>query len=153
VHPSTIHGGTQFPAYADRCVLGVERCTVAGETVASACAEIEGLLERARAADPRFQAELNLIVGREPVKLEASGPLVRALDGAIADRLGAPPRHLGDMGWADSGILAEAGIPCAIFGPAGHGHHTAGEYVELESLRRCADVIEAMARSYCGVRT
>jgi succinyl-diaminopimelate desuccinylase len=53
------------------------------------------------------------------------------------------------MGWSDSGILAEAGIPCAIFGPAGAGNHTAGEYAELASLIACADVLEATARELC----
>jgi acetylornithine deacetylase len=150
VHPSTISGGAQFPAYAQSCLLGVERCIVAGETVAGARAEMQELLARGAAADPRFDAELRLIVGREPVKLDASGPLVRALDRAIEARLGRAPRHVGDMGWSDSGILVEAGIPCAIFGPAGAGNHTAGEYVELDSLVACADVLEATARELCS---
>ncbi|MDQ6817697.1 MAG: M20/M25/M40 family metallo-hydrolase, partial [Actinomycetota bacterium] len=150
VHPSTISGGTQFPAYAHSCLLGVERCTVAGETVAGARAEMHELLARAAAADSRFDAELRLIVGREPVKIDASGPLVRALDRAIEARLGRAPRHVGDMGWSDSGILVQAGIPCAIFGPAGAGNHTAGEYVELASLVACANVLEATARELCS---
>ncbi|MGI8572250.1 MAG: M20/M25/M40 family metallo-hydrolase [Solirubrobacteraceae bacterium] len=150
IHPSTISGGTQFPAYPASCLLGVERCTVAGETVAGARAEIEELLDRATAADSRFQADLRMIVGREPVKLDASGPLVCALDRAIESRLGRPPRHVGDMGWSDSGILADAGIPCAIFGPSGAGNHTAGEYVDVDSLTACADIIETSAREFCS---
>jgi acetylornithine deacetylase len=150
VHPSTIAGGTQFPAYARSCVLGIERCTVAGETVAGAIDEVKRLLERAHGADPRFDADVRLIVGREPVKLDPQAPLVRALDREIKARLGHPPRHVGDMGWADSGILSEAGIPCAIFGPTGGGHHTAQEYVEIESLVQCAEIIEATARAFCG---
>jgi acetylornithine deacetylase len=150
VHPSAISGGTQFPAYADSCVLAIERCTVAGETVAGARAEVEDLLARAVAADSRFDAELRLVIGREPVKLDTAGPLVGALDRAIEARLGRPSRHVGDMGWSDSGILADAGIPCAIFGPAGAGNHTAGEYVEVASLGACADVLEAAARELCS---
>jgi acetylornithine deacetylase len=152
VHPSTISGGSQFPAYAAQCRLGIERCTVAGETVADARAEIEALLHRARAADPRFDATVELIVGREPVSLDTSGPLVRTLDAEIERRRGVRPRHLGDMGWADSGILVEAGIPCAIFGPTGDGHHTAHEYVEVESLIECAEIIEATAVAFCGAQ-
>lgn len=150
VHPSTISGGTQFPAYPASCLLGVERCTVAGETVAGARAEIEDLLDRAAVADSRFQADLRLIVGREPVQLDATGPLVRALDRAIESRLGRRAQHVGDMGWSDSGILVAAGIPCAIFGPSGAGNHTAGEYVDVDSLAACADIIEASARQFCS---
>jgi acetylornithine deacetylase len=149
VHPSTIAGGTQFPVYAAACTLGIERCLVAGETVAGAQAEVDALLARARVADPRFDAEVELVVGREPVSLDESGPLVRALDAAIEARTGRAPAHVGDMGWADSGILAEAGIPCAIFGPAGDGHHTAHEYVTVDSLIACTEIIEATARAFC----
>jgi acetylornithine deacetylase len=149
VHPSTISGGTQFPVYAAACTLGIERCLVAGESVAGARAEIDALLTRARLADPRLGAEVELVVGREPVSLDESGPLVRALDAAIEAHTGRAPAHVGDMGWADSGILAEAGIPCAIFGPAGDGHHTAHEYVTVDSLIACAEIIEATARAFC----
>lgn len=152
VHPSTIQGGTQFPVYAGACTLGIERCLVAGESVAGARAEVDALLARARAADPRFDGAVELVVGREPVKLDEAGPLVLALDAAIEARTGSPPAHVGDMGWADSGLLMEAGIPCAIFGPAGDGHHTAHEYVEIGSLIACTDIIEAAARAFCGAQ-
>jgi len=151
VHASTISGGSQFPAYPTRCALGIERCTVAGETVADARAEIDALLDAARAADPRFKARTRLVVGREPIKLDSDGPLVQTLDAEITRHRGAPPRHLGDIGWADSGLLVEAGIPCVIFGPTGAGCHTAEEYVEVDSLVACAEIIEHTARSFCGV--
>ena len=50
------------------------------------------------------------------------------------------------MGWMDSGLLVDAGIPCAVFGPSGHGEHTAGEWVDLDSVRTCAEALEAAAR-------
>ncbi|MDE3133844.1 MAG: M20/M25/M40 family metallo-hydrolase, partial [Acidobacteriota bacterium] len=153
VHPSTIAGGSQFPVYAGACALGIERCLVAGESVAGARAEVDALLARARAADGRLRAEVELIVGREPVKLDQGSPLLQALDAAITARTGRAPAHVGDMGWADSGILAEAGIPCAIFGPTGDGHHTAHEYVEVESLIACSEIIEATARAFCSGQT
>ena len=150
VHASTISGGTQFPAYPTSVKLGIERCTVAGESVAGAAAEVETLLARARAADPRLRATARLIVGREPVRLDVSGPLVQALDLAIERHQGKPPEHIGDIGWADSGLLAEAGIPCVIFGPAGAGCHTADEYATVSSLVASAEIIEAAARAFCS---
>jgi acetylornithine deacetylase len=122
---------------------------VAGETVADARAEIDALLDSARASDPRFTATARLVVGREPVKLDSAGPLVQALEAEITRHRGAAPRHLGDIGWADSGLLVEAGIPCVIFGPTGAGCHTAEEYVELDSLVACAEILEATASSFC----
>ena len=55
-----------------------------------------------------------------------------------------------DIGWMDSGILSDAGIPCAVFGPSGHGEHTHEEWVDVESLDVCARVLERAILSFSG---
>jgi acetylornithine deacetylase/succinyl-diaminopimelate desuccinylase-like protein len=150
IHAATIAGGTQLPAYPGLCRLSVERCLIAGESVDQSRAEIEALLAAARAADPRFAADSRLVVGREPVSLERDDPVVLALVAGAAGELGHAPLVRGDIGWADSGIFAEAGIPCAQFGPVGDGEHTAGEWVDVESVKLVARVLEAAARRYCA---
>ena len=89
-------------------------------------------------------------MGREPVDLDAAEPVVAALASAATTALGRAPRLRGDMGWMDSGLLVEAGIPCAVFGPTGDGEHTAGEWVDLASVEMCARVLEGAARAFCG---
>ncbi len=150
IHASTIEGGTQLPAYPGLCRLGVERCLIAGESVAQSRAEIDALLAAAHAVDPRFDATSRLVVGREPVALRRDDPVVLALVGAAAEELGHPPVVRGDIGWADSGIFAEAGIPCAQFGPIGDGEHTAGEWVDVESVALVARALERAVRAYCS---
>jgi acetylornithine deacetylase len=152
VHVSTVSGGTSFPVYPASCVLGIERCTLPGETVAQAVREMRELLLRARETDARFDGELRIVVAREAVRLDPDQAILRALDGAVTERLGRPPRHIGDMGWGDSGILVEAGIPCAIFGPSGAGHHSAEEWVDVASVIACTNILEATARAFCAVR-
>jgi len=150
IHAATIAGGEQYPTYPDRCALGVERCLVAGETVAQAGAEIDELLAAARRADRRFDGDATMVVGREPVTLDADEPVVAALRRAVAETLGRPPRVRGDIGWMDSGLLAAAGIPCVVFGPEGHGEHTADEWVDLASIDACARALQATARAFCA---
>ena len=150
IHAATIAGGTQLPAYPSSCRLGIERCLIAGESVAESRAEIETLLAAARAADGRFAASNRLVVGREPVTLSRDDPVVLALVAVAAAELDHPPRVRGDIGWADSGIFAEAGIPCAQFGPIGDGEHTSGEWVDVASVKLVARVLEAVARRYCA---
>jgi acetylornithine deacetylase len=150
IHASTISGGDQLPVYPARCVLGVERCLVAGETVAQAQAEMEGLLAAARAADARFEGALRTIVAREPLAQSAGEPVVAAVVEAAAAQLGRPPVVRGDIAWGDSGLLVEAGIPCVTFGPIGHGEHTADEWVDLASVATTAAVLEATARRFCS---
>ena len=150
IHSSTIAGGDQYPVYPARCVLGVERCLTAGESVAQAEAEMRVLLDAAAAADARFSGSLTTVVGRDPVQLDAAEPIVAALASAATSALGRPAVLRGDMGWMDSGLLVEAGIPCAVFGPSGHGEHTAGEWVDLASVEVCAHALEAVAREFCA---
>ena len=150
IHASTISGGDQLPVYPARCTLGVERCLIAGESVAQAQAEMEGLLAAAREADPRFRGDLRTVVAREPLEQSADEPIIVAVAVAAATVLGRPPVVRGDIGWADSGLLVEAGIPCATFGPVGHGEHTADEWVDLDSVATTAQVLERTALAFCA---
>jgi acetylornithine deacetylase len=152
VHASTIRGGHTYPAYPGSCELSVERCLVPGESVAQAQFEIEELLHRARTADPRFQGSYSTPIAREPMVLPDGEPVVAELT-AVAERvLGRPVVRRCDIGWGDSGLLVEAGIPCVTFGPIGGGEHTADEWVDLESVERCAEIYEAVVRSFCSAR-
>jgi acetylornithine deacetylase len=150
IHAATIEGGTQLPAYPAICTLGVERCLIGGETVAQSLAEMEALLEAARSADPRFAAELRTIVAREAMYMAPDEPVVAAVAAAASGVLGRPATRCGDIGWGDSGLLVEAGIPCVTYGPTGHGEHTAEEWVDLASVAQTAAVLEGAARLFCG---
>jgi acetylornithine deacetylase len=150
IHASTIAGGDQLPAYPARCTLAVERCLIAGETVAQGQAEMEGLLSVARDADPRFRGDLRTVVAREPLEQSADEPVIATVAAAAATVLGRPPVLRGDIGWADSGLLVEAGIPVATFGPVGHGEHTADEWVDLASVATTVQVLERTALAFCA---
>ena len=84
------------------------------------------------------------------MSLSRDDPVVLALVAAAAVELGHAPVVRGDIGWADSGIFAEAGIPCAQFGPIGDGEHTTGEWVDVASVKLVARVLEAAVRHYCA---
>jgi acetylornithine deacetylase/succinyl-diaminopimelate desuccinylase-like protein len=149
VHASTVRGGQTYPSYPAECVVGVERCVMPGESIAQSEAEMDALIERARAADARFEGGWRTVVAREPVLLDRAEPVVQATVEAAAAVLGRPPVVRSDYGWMDSGILVEAGIPCIVFGPTGDGLHTADEWVDLESIETCASVFERLTRSFC----
>ena len=150
VHASTIEGGASYPSYPNRCTLGVERCLIPGETVQTSDEEIRLLVEEAARADSRFRGSWRRIVGRDPVSVGGDEPIVAALVDAATEELGRTVATRFDMGWMDSGILVEAGIPCVAFGPAGFGEHTAEEWVDLQSLDVCSRVLEATAHRFCA---
>jgi acetylornithine deacetylase len=135
LHASLIEGGQEFSSYPERCLLTGERRTLPGETAA----EIEADL-RAAAGD----AEVRLLVSREPFEVDEGHELVRAV-GAVAGTSGV----IGVPFWTDAALVAAAGIPTVLFGPAGEGAHAAVEWVDVRSLDRCREVYGAVAAAFC----
>ena len=52
--------------------------------------------------------------------------------------------------WADSALLAGAGIPTVLFGPAGEGAHAVVEWVDIAAAERCLEVYISVACEFCG---
>jgi len=52
--------------------------------------------------------------------------------------------------WADSALLAAAGIPTVLFGPRGDGLHTEVEWVDVPSLEQCVAIYGAVAAEICS---
>ncbi|HEY1478674.1 MAG TPA: M20/M25/M40 family metallo-hydrolase [Gaiellales bacterium] len=150
IHASTITGGDQLPVYPATCTVGIERCLIPGETWRGAEDEMRQMLARARAADPELDATLRTIVGRDPIAIPRDAPVAQVLLAAFEAELGHAPVVRGEIGWMDSGILFESGVPCLTFGPVGAGEHTATEWVDIGSVETCAKVLERAAREFCS---
>ena len=59
--------------------------------------------------------------------------------------LGREPETVGVPFWADSALLAAAGIPTVVFGPTGEGLHSEVEWVDLASLEQCVEIYSRVA--------
>ena len=150
LHASLVGGGQELSSYPERCVLAVERRTLPGETAGGVARELEGLLARAREADPRLVTELRVGVVREPFEVDPQAAIVRQLRAAALSVLGAEPPIVGDHPWMDAAFTAAAGIPTVVFGPGGAGAHAVEEYGEIASVQQCADVLFETARRLCA---
>jgi acetylornithine deacetylase len=144
VHASVIEGGVELSSYPGRCVLGLERRTLPGETGAHVEAELEALLDRCRAADSELEAELRTLLVREPFEVDAASDLVHAVRAAVAEATGQAPPVAGASYWADAAFIAAAGIPTVMFGPSGEGAHAIEEWVSVSDT-------EAVTRALVGV--
>ena len=69
---------------------------------------------------------------------------------AASSVLGSEPELVGVSYWADSALLADAGIPTVLFGPRGEGAHAEVEWVDVESLERCVEIYLAVAGELCA---
>ena len=136
-HAAVIEGGQEYSSYPARCLLKGERRTVPGETVESVLLEIEELAVGTGAT-------ITLPFHRGPFEVAPDAPVVTALQ-----------RYLGNEAvggvafWADSALLAEAGISTVLYGPVVGGIHGEDEWVDLASLERCHDAYLAVAREVC----
>ncbi len=149
IHASLIQGGSELSSYPASCTLSIERRLVPGETPASAEQELQDIIDTAAAADPAFRATLERGLYRAPFEQAPEDRIVTAVRDAATAVLGTPPPLIGEWGWMDSALLAEAGIPTVIFGPNGAGAHADEEWVDLDSLDRCRQIYIRAARSFC----
>ncbi len=150
VHASLISGGSEMSSYPARCVVGLERRTLPGETRGSAEAELEALLGRCRAADPELRASARTLLVREPFEVAPEEEVVGVVRDAAAGVLGSEPAIGGASYWADAAFIAAAGIPTVMFGPGGEGAHAAVEWVSVEDTVAVAGTLTAAARRFCA---
>jgi len=150
LHAPMLRGGTELSTYAARCVLGIERRTIPGETEAGVLAEIAALAEQAGAADPSFQAGIRSLLARNAFEVSQEAAIVQIVGEATARHRGRAPSLIGKPFWMDSAILADAGVETVIIGPVGGGAHTTEEWVDLGSLADLAAILAKAAMDYCA---
>jgi acetylornithine deacetylase len=150
LHASLIEGGTGLSTYPPRCQLQIERRTLPGETAESIHAELAAILDNLHRADPQFNAQAEITLYRPPLETPASDPVVTTVAASIGQIVGQPSTPVGAPFWMDAALLSEAGIPTVIFGPVGAGAHADVEWVDLQSVAVCTDVLVAAARAFCG---
>jgi acetylornithine deacetylase len=150
VHASLIEGGVELSSYPARCVVGLERRTLPGETAADVQAELGALLDGCRAADADLVAEQRTLLVREPFEVAADADVVAAVSAAAAGVLGRPPTIGGASYWADAAFIAAAGIPTVMFGPGGEGAHATEEWVSIADTEAVARTLAAVAAKLCA---
>jgi acetylornithine deacetylase len=150
LHASLISGGQELSSYPAECRLQVERRMLPGETEASAEAELRSMLAQLEKDDPQFRASLRSSLGsRSAYEIDEDSPLVKRAAAAIHRACGTC-ELAGMAAWTDTALLAAAGIPGVVFGPSGRGLHGADEYVEIDSVHKCAAALREIIIGFCG---
>lgn len=137
LHASLIEGGQEFSTYPERCLLTGEWRTLPGRS------DVETELREA-VRRSGVDAKVRLRFTGEPFESPGEDEIVRLI-GRYAD-----PDPIGVPYWADSALLAAAGIPTVLFGPSGAGAHASVEWVDLASVERTRDVLVTVAQDFCG---
>ena len=149
-HAGTIQGGSAGSVYPDACELLLERRTMPGERPEDVVSEFRRVLEALGAREPTLSAELDMPLERPGTEVSQDSPLVQGLLRAAGAR-GARRAVEGMSAWVDAALLNEAGTPAVCYGPGSiEQAHTADEWIEIEQIGVCADVLETFARSLAG---
>jgi acetylornithine deacetylase len=144
-HCSLIQGGSGLSTYAEECTLKVERRTLPGETPEQVMEELEAVIR-----STGEQAQVHLLLDRPPLSCDADAKIVTSLREAVTSVTGQPPEAAGVGYWMDAALFAAAGISTVNYGPSGAGAHEAVEWVDLDSVVICAQVLIKTAWNFCG---
>lgn len=149
LHASLIQGGQELSSYPSQCRLQLERRTLPGESAAEIEAELRSLIAGLEVRDPDFRATARGLAFRPPYEIPRDAPIV-ALASAAIRKVTGMVELAGMAAWTDTALLAAAGIPGVVFGPRGKGLHGRDEYVEVDSVLTCGDVLLEMICGTCG---
>lgn len=147
LHASIIDGGEELSSYPAKASLQFERRTLPGEPADAGLNEALTILDQLRREDPEFEADAQLVFGRDGYEIDPSSALPHALIQS-ASAAGCSAKRVGMTFWTDAAILGGAGTPTVLFGPGGAGLHSIEEYVFVEDVCRCRDALVNLARSF-----
>jgi acetylornithine deacetylase len=167
LHASLIEGGQELSSYPAESRLQLERRMLPGETEASVEEELREMLSALEDASEKagegaretnaggengapFRATLRGGLGSRPsYEIDEGSALVKRASAAVRRACGRC-ELAGMAAWTDTALLAAAGIPGVVFGPSGRGLHGAEEYVEIESVHKCAAALRSLILEFCG---
>jgi len=136
LHGGRIEGGTELSVIPARARLQWERRTLPQEAAADVDRELDRVAAAVTALPGGHTVTARRIFGRPSYRCPMESGLLRRLRQALPD---APLAGLSF--WADSALIGLAGVPCVLFGPAGHGAHAIDEWVSRRSLLRVYEVL------------
>lgn len=142
-----IEGGQSVNVVPDWCEIEVDRRVVPGETLADLPADAAAFLHQ------RLGGLEGITFTPPWVSMPALAPgvpepWVAAIRDVICEKTGRTPRVTGVPFGTDAGPLAQAGMPCLVFGPGDIAQaHTKDEWVDIEEVRIAAEIYFEMARA------
>ncbi len=142
LHGGLIQGGTELSVVPAQALLRWERRTLPDEAPENVLAELLRVADAVEKIPGGHRVMKQTIFVRPPYRTPADAGIIRRLQKASSDA-----RLTGLSFWADSAVMGSAGIPCVLFGPAGHGAHAIDEWVSQTSLLQVYNVLKQVISS------
>ncbi len=150
IHASMISGGQEISSYPARCTLSIERRTLPDESTTDVAREIEQIVQRATHRDPAADIRWEIVWASDAFGATPDSQIVNILHAHASAAAGQHLPLVGESMWLDSALIQAAGIPTVVYGPSGAGAHATEEWVDLDSVRTCAQVLLQTAVEFCA---
>jgi acetylornithine deacetylase/succinyl-diaminopimelate desuccinylase family protein len=147
-HTATITGGTHYATYPDYARLGIEIGTQPGERLTDRIAEIEAIFAEVSKTEPGFNAEIEVVLDREPFVAQGHEALQEIVEKAMSAVLGKKPNVTGMNASTDAALMQAGGIPTLVIGAAGGNYHTVNEWVSISEIGKLSEILAKAALDY-----
>ncbi|MDR7520613.1 MAG: M20 family metallopeptidase [Armatimonadota bacterium] len=151
-----IHAGPErkYNMVADLCEVGVDMRLVPGQTPQGVFQEIQRLVDELRAADPQFDASLELILADDPAQVAEDAPILQAVRRAGREILGRDVPVGGTIATGDLGPIFRKGKTGVGFGPGdlerGNAHKE-NEFLEIDQLVAASKIYALVVMETVGL--
>jgi acetylornithine deacetylase/succinyl-diaminopimelate desuccinylase-like protein len=136
------------------CSVGCEVRVVPPHGTPRVLAEIDGAIERLKAADPDLAIKgITVFSDRQPIEFPADSPLITGIEAAARD-VGVDAKFSAILGTGELQAFVSRGIPGVTYGGGHIGRvHKVDECLEIEELVRQAKIYALAAVNICGVES
>ncbi|HJR06394.1 MAG TPA: acetylornithine deacetylase [Pyrinomonadaceae bacterium] len=139
-----INGGTAKNIIAGECRFTLEWRPVPEQAAAHALELIQAEVEKLRAAEPDFDARIEVLRLDEASETSASSPLVRELESLSGQAAGTVAFG------TEAPQLTEMGAEAVVFGPGSiRTAHRTGEFVPADELNSCVEILARAIARFC----
>jgi len=140
-----IYSGDSANVVPSRCSMTIDRRLVPGEDAEQVIGEFRSILEYLKQKDPKFNAELKVLIGYNAGFTPIESPLVQVMKQSITDVSNKVP----DISFSTGGDIRYfrgAGVPAVLYGPGDLAMaHKTDEYVEIDKLVMTSQVFALAA--------
>ena len=152
------HVVTAVATIPDYCSLELDLKYLPNEQGSDVKQEFEEFIARVAATDPWLASHRPIVewgvrgVSFPPAETDSNHPLIQNIVRETTAVTGAVPQITGFPAVSDLAWLAQAGMPCTLFGPGKADYaHALDERIAIEDLLSGTEILARVVATWCGI--
>lgn len=150
---SPVKGDAQINVIPDQCMLTLDIRTVPSQDHDELLEKINTIIDKLKADDPDFKAELTILDNRPSTSTSTEDPVVKAVYKAVESVTGKKPIYNGVPGATDGTFLHMHGVPIVTIGAGDRDiPHQINEYIDIEELAETTAIYREAALRFLNAK-